>query len=164
MVYRPTVRYADVYKKYIDDLFQATTLDRNQIIRAALFTSAFSDEFQKLVNTYKKKDVPIPSPKWSCEQHELWMEQNPVIKKGGKDVHANGISETKEARSEEQTVRSEKEVPERRKTLQPEGEKNRRQAEERRHKKEALDTTRAQQGPTRPICTRNQGGITIRIG
>ncbi len=36
-MYRPTVRYDDVFKEYIDSLFHATHLDRNQIIRAALF-------------------------------------------------------------------------------------------------------------------------------
>ena len=44
MVYRPTVRYADVFRDYIDSIFQATTLGRNQIIRGALFAAAQSKE------------------------------------------------------------------------------------------------------------------------
>ena len=35
-MYRPTMMYDDTFKKYVDGLFHSTTLDRNQIIRAAL--------------------------------------------------------------------------------------------------------------------------------
>lgn len=35
-MYRPTVRYAECYQQYVDKMFLSTTLDRNQIIRAAL--------------------------------------------------------------------------------------------------------------------------------
>jgi hypothetical protein len=48
-MYRPTVRYADCYQQYVDKVFQSTHLDRNQIIRAALFTAAYSEEFLKLM-------------------------------------------------------------------------------------------------------------------
>ncbi|NGY76296.1 hypothetical protein F6Y02_07940 (plasmid) [Bacillus megaterium] len=34
--YRPTVRYHSIYRTYVDSLFQATELDRNQIMRCAL--------------------------------------------------------------------------------------------------------------------------------
>ena len=66
-MYRPTVCYDDVFLEYVDSLFQATDLDRNQIIRAALFAAAHSKEFQNLLKSYKKKDVPVPSPLWKLE-------------------------------------------------------------------------------------------------
>ena len=92
-MYRPTVRYDDVFKDYINSLFHATYLDRNQIIRGALFAAAYSKEFRELLTDYKKKDVPLPLPLWDGNQHRYWMEQCPGIKeeKGGKDV--NDINE-----------------------------------------------------------------------
>ncbi|MBU8905589.1 hypothetical protein [Desertibacillus haloalkaliphilus] len=88
MVYRPTVRYHDVFRDYVNKLFHATTLDRNQIIRAALFAAAHSNEFYKLIDGYKKSDVPLPSPIWEPLDHELWMEQCKEKGKGGRDVNA----------------------------------------------------------------------------
>ncbi|MFL0365396.1 hypothetical protein ACH0BF_20525 [Pseudobacillus sp. 179-B 2D1 NHS] len=88
MVYRPTVRYHSTFKKYVDDLFYATHLDRNQIIRAALFAAAHSKEFHSILRSSKKKDVPLPHPKWSLDQAGLWREQNPDIKEKGEDVNA----------------------------------------------------------------------------
>lgn len=85
-MYRPTVRYADVYKTYVDDLFRTTSLDRNQIIRAALFTAAHSVEFLALMNKNKKRDVPLPSPSWRPEDHHLWRDRNGEIKKEEGDV------------------------------------------------------------------------------
>lgn len=73
-MYRPTVRYADVYREYVDVLFQATTLDRNQIMRLALYTAAYSEEFQKAIKPYLRKDVPPPSPPWKLHQDGLWLE------------------------------------------------------------------------------------------
>jgi hypothetical protein len=93
-MYRPTVRYADEYKKYVDDLFHATSLDRNQIIRAALFTAAYSQEFLNLMNINKKKDVPLPTPPWQLEQAELWMEQNPTTREE-RDVNVDSQGRTK---------------------------------------------------------------------
>jgi hypothetical protein len=89
MVYRPTVRYHSTFKKYVDELFCATHLDRNQIIRAALFAAAHSKEFQSILHSNKKKDVPLPRPIWALDQSELWREQNPQLKGGGEDVNDN---------------------------------------------------------------------------
>jgi hypothetical protein len=88
-MYRPTVRYDDVFRDYINNLFHATHLDRNQLIRGALFAAAQSKEFQTLLKPYQKKDVPLPSPLWKAEQHCFWMEQSPKIKGEGGDVNAN---------------------------------------------------------------------------
>lgn len=79
-MYRPTVRYHDYFKKYVDDLFQATHLDRNQIIRAALFTAAYSPEFIKIMDVNKRRDVPLPRPSWELNQVEFYLEQNPEVK------------------------------------------------------------------------------------
>lgn len=88
-MYRPTVRYDDVFRDYVDSLFRATHLDRNQIIRGALFAAAHSEEFQKLLEPYKKGDVPLPSPLWKVHQDGYWLEQSPQIKGEGKDVNVN---------------------------------------------------------------------------
>ena len=88
-MYRPTVRYDDVYRSYVDDLFHATTLDRNQIIRAALFAAGHSNEFHSLIHSHLKDDVLPPSPSWSLDDHPLWMEQTPKYEREGKDVNAN---------------------------------------------------------------------------
>jgi len=45
-LYRPTVRYDDLFKTYVDQVFKSTTLDRNQIIRLALFSAPFNKLFQ----------------------------------------------------------------------------------------------------------------------
>jgi hypothetical protein len=86
-MYRPTVRYADCYQQYVDKMFQSTTLDRNQIIRAALFTAAHSDEFLKLMKQNQKADVPLPSPLWDLDNTTLWREQSPKTTGEGKDVN-----------------------------------------------------------------------------
>lgn len=73
--YRPTVRYNSIYRTYVDALFKATTLDRNQIIRCALFSAAYDNRFLELMSHYKKGDVPLPSPLWQESDHQLWLEQ-----------------------------------------------------------------------------------------
>jgi hypothetical protein len=83
-MYRPTVRYADVYRDYVNDVFHATILDRNQIIRLALFVAANSSEYNAILRQYQKDDVLLPCPKWCPNQSPLWMEQEPIgIEKGG---------------------------------------------------------------------------------
>ena len=96
-MYRPTVRYDDVFKTYVDDLFHATHLDRNQIIRAALFAAAHTREFYDLLRPYLRGDVPTPLPLWRLNQDGYWLEQCPQIKAGGKDVNAitRGATEVK---------------------------------------------------------------------
>ncbi|WP_243292846.1 hypothetical protein [Bacillus sp. FJAT-47783] len=89
------------------------------------------------------------------------MEQNPNTTIGGKDVNANDISETKEDGRKKQEIKGQEKIQERGKTLQPEGEKIRRQDEEKHHKEKALDT-RTLQRSVRKV--HNNGGITIRIG
>lgn len=75
MVYRPTVRYDDIFKAYVDDVQKATELDRNQIIRAALFTAAMTVEFRALLAEYRKAGCHIPLAPWKREHVSYWMEQ-----------------------------------------------------------------------------------------
>ncbi|MEJ9227522.1 hypothetical protein [Priestia aryabhattai] len=85
--YRPTVRYHSIYRTYVDNLFQATELDRNQIMRCALFTAAHNPLFLALMNRYKMGDVPLPSSPWQPSYHPLWMEQEPNIEEKGGEEH-----------------------------------------------------------------------------
>jgi hypothetical protein len=94
-VYRPTVRYAPVFRDYVDSIFKATTLDRNQIIRAGLFVAAHTKEFHAILKRYQKKDVPLPRPNWSLSDHELWLEQCPITVRGGEDVNADSTRRRK---------------------------------------------------------------------
>lgn len=72
-MYRPTVRCDDVYKEYIDKLFTATSLDRNQIIRLALFSAPFNQLFLDQITKYKVAD--LPEPLWRETDHGLWLNQ-----------------------------------------------------------------------------------------
>ena len=93
MVYRPTVRYPDVYKTYIENVFKSTTLDRNQIIRLALFVASHSEEYKTILEKYKIADVPLPHPDWGLDEDGCWKDQNyskkqnvtpiPIIEQGG---------------------------------------------------------------------------------
>ncbi|MBU8690669.1 hypothetical protein [Priestia megaterium] len=87
--YRPTVRYHSIYRTYVDSLFHATELDRNQIMRCALFTAAHNPIFLALMNQYKMSDVPLPSSPWQPSSHPLWMEQEPNIEEKGAGKHDN---------------------------------------------------------------------------
>ena len=99
-MYRPTVRYDELYREYVDSLFHATTLDRNQIIRLALFTAAHSKEFHDVLSGYKRPDVPaLPSAKWRPNQSGLWREQTYPGRGEKEDVNAvdRGKEDTGEA-------------------------------------------------------------------
>jgi hypothetical protein len=145
MVYRPTVRYADKFKEYVDDIFHATDLDRNQIIRAALFSAAFSPTFESILKQRKKKDVPLPSAPWSMDHHWLWLEQNPSKLEGGKDVNVN--------------IRREREIE---RVVESAAGKSGYQ--EQRHRCEQQIERREGKIPSERIVFRNQGGISIKIG
>lgn len=114
-MYRPTVRYDDIFRDYVDELFHATNLDRNQIIRAALFTAAHTQEFRQLLEPSLKGDVLIPSPTWRLDQPEYWRgssvktvkrEDDVIAKRRGEGQGAettrgdNGRGKTAEAHAE----------------------------------------------------------------
>ena len=71
-MYRPTVRYPDVFKDYVDALFSKTKLDRNQIFRLALFAAAHSREFHAILKKYSFGDVPLPPPEWTLNDDACW--------------------------------------------------------------------------------------------
>ncbi|MGM7683569.1 hypothetical protein ACSVDA_15630 [Cytobacillus sp. Hm23] len=107
-MYRPTVRYDDTFRNYVDALFQATDLDRNQIIRLALFTSAFSNTFNNTIKQHMKADVPLPSPMWEQDFIQLWLERELKNEKREKDVNVNttrerGIEKNLGSRAEAKT-------------------------------------------------------------
>ncbi|MCM2534543.1 hypothetical protein NDK43_22095 [Neobacillus pocheonensis] len=80
MSYRPTVRYPDVYKDYVEKIFKVTTLDRNQIIRLALFVAAHSVEYKAILKKYQTADVPLPRPDWGKDEERCWKDQNYIKK------------------------------------------------------------------------------------
>ena len=71
-MYRPTVRYPDVFKEYVDALFGKTKLDRNQIFRLALFAAAHSQEFQDILKKHSFGDVLLPRPPWMLDDEACW--------------------------------------------------------------------------------------------
>lgn len=85
-MYRPTVRYDEVFRDYVNDLFHATHLDRNQIMRGALFAAAHSKEFQALLKPFQKNGVALPSAPWHLSEYGYWMEKSPNLQLGGRDV------------------------------------------------------------------------------
>jgi hypothetical protein len=74
--YRPTVRYPEVYKEYVEKVFRATTLDRNQIFRLALFVAAHSEEYKAILKKHQIGDVPLPRPDWGKSEERCWRDQN----------------------------------------------------------------------------------------
>jgi hypothetical protein len=88
-MYRPTVRYSEVYRNYVEDAFKATRLDRNQILRLALFVAAHTKEFNNILKSYKVSDVPLPSPQWTIEEEGFWREQNYSRKQNKNAPEAN---------------------------------------------------------------------------
>lgn len=75
-MYRPTVRMDDRYKNYVDQLFQETNLDRNQIIRLAMFAAPFSGIFRSKIEQHMKQGLrDCPQPSWSPQQADLWKGQ-----------------------------------------------------------------------------------------
>jgi hypothetical protein len=74
LTYRPTVRYPDIFKEYVDEVYNATSLDRNQIIRLALYVLGHSKEGIIMLESFSKQDVPLPSPSWELlNDMELWL-------------------------------------------------------------------------------------------
>lgn len=93
LVYRPTVRYDERYREYVEELFKATNLDRNQIMRLALFLLGHSEEGKKVLSNYLKKGSSLPSPSWSKNHTVVWLEKT--------------IEELPEGETSEEDVKSE---------------------------------------------------------
>ncbi|MGN7942863.1 hypothetical protein [Metabacillus sp. 22489] len=125
-MYRPTVRYSDTYKAYINDLFHSTTLDRNQLLRLALHVAAHSDHFKRILSNYKSSDAPLPQSNWKVDNVGLWMDNTSTIVEGGlhfNAIHTRGKSakgtvrevrkEAEQTGCKQQTERREGEIPSR---------------------------------------------------
>jgi hypothetical protein len=88
--YRPTVRYPSNFKTYVDYLFQATHLDRNQIFRASLFFFGNDELSKRFLEYHRKTDWKLPSPLYmNHPNHEFYMNfhQNIDLTIGGRDVN-----------------------------------------------------------------------------
>jgi hypothetical protein len=84
LVYRPTVRYDNRFRDYVNDLFQATTLDRNQIMRLALFLLGHTKEGKEILTLHLKKNSSLPSPNWSPQHGGLWKARAIETLEGGR--------------------------------------------------------------------------------
>jgi hypothetical protein len=69
-MYRPTVRYDDCFKEYVEELFRATTLDRNQIMRLALFLLGHTKEGKDVLTFFSSSSLPVPL--WDKNNMVLW--------------------------------------------------------------------------------------------
>ena len=148
-MYRPTVRYDDVFKQYVDDLFRATDLDRNQIIRGALFAAAHSKEFHRLLEEHKRKDVPLPHPSWQLSDNHYWKEQRPKIKEGGRDVSHD------KSRRESEGLKTTGGII---------GDGGRKESEpNKQHRRLESVKGRSRALPSERIRIRKEGGITIKV-
>lgn len=148
-MYRPTVRYDDVFKQYVDDLFRVTDLDRNQIIRGALFAAAHSKEFHRLLEEHKRKDVLLPHPSWQLSDSHYWKEQRLKIKEGGKDV-----SYDKPRRKSEGTETTGGII----------GHGGRKESESnKQHRRLESVKGRSRTLPSERVRIREEGGITIKV-
>ncbi|MGY3715364.1 hypothetical protein ACWE42_07555 [Sutcliffiella cohnii] len=139
MVYRPTVRYHEYFRKYVDDIFSLTSLDRTQIIRAALFTAAYSDDFKNLLKQYlKNEEAVIPYPSWKRTEKKYWLEMNPETYGEVSTVDVGKVMEKEKTISRiEKTSEGERDVP-----------------------TPSLDT----KGITKSIEVKNKGGIVLSLG
>jgi len=87
-LYRPTIRYNQTYRTFIDSIFYYSNLDRNQILRLALHIAAHSDAFQKVIESHRRtKDVPPPFPIWSVENHSIWLDNKGLEQEGEGEAH-----------------------------------------------------------------------------
>jgi hypothetical protein len=69
-MYRPTVRYADCFRDYVDEVVKATGLDRNQIFRLAMYLLPYTKEGRDVLNFFSSS--PLPSPKWNLNSMVEW--------------------------------------------------------------------------------------------
>jgi hypothetical protein len=87
-LYRPTVRYEEFFKDYVEELFHCTGLDRRELFRAALFFfgEGLSREFL-LQHLKKGKQLPLPLMV-RFQEHEFFMKDLEIGKiiEGGRDV------------------------------------------------------------------------------
>lgn len=75
-MYRPTVRMDESYRQFVENVFHASILDRNQIVRLALFSAPFSGLFRSKVEQNLSGGArECPGALWTPKQSELWKGQ-----------------------------------------------------------------------------------------
>lgn len=100
-MYRPTVRMDDCFRNWIEGVAKASGLDRNQVIRLALFSAPFSAVFVAQINSRKKTDVNLPPPPWQRETDGgPWRESSWNRKGREGDVNENINQKRKEISNE----------------------------------------------------------------
>jgi hypothetical protein len=109
-MYRPTVRYDDKFKDYVEGLFHSTSLDRNQIIRLGLFLLGHTKEGRDVLQHFASS--PLPKPNWNKNDMVLWYGDgcNFTFEEQGAGTPEGGTSDVKKdslPRSEGQATRSE---------------------------------------------------------
>lgn len=115
LVYRPTVRYDDSFKEYVDSLFHSTTLDRNQIMRLALFLLGHTKEGKDVLNHFATST--LPSPKWTVNDMVVWYGKEVNFKiAAGETLTPEGVTSIVEENSlsgpERPTARRERTIHE----------------------------------------------------
>jgi hypothetical protein len=86
MVYRPTDRYPNLYKEYVEEVFKTTVIDRNHILRLTLFITAHSPEYNAILSKHKTGDVSLPHPGWEMDEERAWKDQNYIKKQKTPDL------------------------------------------------------------------------------
>ena len=81
-MYRPTVRYNDIFRDYIEEVSDKTSLDKNQILRLALFAAAHSEFFNNTIQNYKVDDRDLSPVSWSLEDQNYWLKQQLPERRG----------------------------------------------------------------------------------
>lgn len=96
-MYRPTVRYAQPFREYVDNLFQVTHLDRNQIFRLALYELGKSDILKQYL---KDPSAPLPKSLHTTFTPAVWLENTIELLEGGTSLEekGGGTSHVKEER------------------------------------------------------------------
>ncbi|KYG33440.1 hypothetical protein AZF06_21590 [Priestia endophytica] len=153
MTYRPTIRCHQVFEEYVDELFHATYLDRNQIIRCSLFTSAHSPLFLSKLEFYKSSSS-LPSPMWEPKQDLLWLERSPFISREGRDV-------THVEHTGKRSYRNPFPIAKPAEKTEP--------TDEKRKRREGEDSPKKKPGPQREVSSRTiktteRGGIIFKLG
>lgn len=93
-MYRPTVRMDDVFKDWIEEVVKETKLDRNQIIRLALFSAPYSETFKEQINKRREGDVRVSPALWNKDSDgDLWR-----CSTWGKQTRGDDVSEFNGAR------------------------------------------------------------------
>jgi hypothetical protein len=104
LVYRPTVRYSDVYADYVDAVASATKLERTQVIRLALFSAAHSEAFKEILNEYRRPGEALPSPSWELYEDVYFLEKDP------KPAEGKGVGVYDDTRREDESTPAAAEV------------------------------------------------------